>query len=159
MGVSAEDLMKLIRGGAKGDGKASMEIEVEEEGTQGEEGMEKKPALSGAASPPMSSPMSTPEPKKGEEMQGRIDVQLGMGMLMGAMQKFPDGSPEQKAIKDAIGKIGSAFGEMDYKAKELVPSEIMQMIQTLPQAGGASAEMRAMAAAPTPGTQNPPLPI
>ena len=86
-------------------------------------------------------------------------MQLGMGMLMGAMQKFPDGSPEQKAIKDAIGKIGSAFGEMDYKAKELVPSEIMQMIQTLPQAGGASAEMRAMAAAPTPGTQNPPLPI
>ena len=95
MGVSAEDLMKLIRGGAKGDGKASMEIEVEEEGTEGEDGMEKKPALSGAASPPMSSPMSTPEPKKGEEMQGRIDVQLGMGMLMGAMQKFPDGSPEQ----------------------------------------------------------------
>ena len=42
MGVSAEDLMKIIRGGAKGDGKASMEIEVEEEGTEGEEGMEKK---------------------------------------------------------------------------------------------------------------------
>jgi hypothetical protein len=35
----------------------------------------------------------------------------------------------------------------------------MQMIQTLPQAGGASAEMRAMAASPVPGTQNPPLPI
>ena len=57
------------------------------------------------------------------------------------------------------GKLGSAFGEMDYKAKELVPAEILQMIQTLPQAGGASAEMRAMAAAPTPGTQSPPLPI
>jgi hypothetical protein len=158
MGVSTADLMKLIRGGAS-DGKASMEIEVEEEGTEGEEGMEKKPALSGASSPPMSSPMSTPEPKKGEEMQGRIDVQLGMGMLMGAMQKFPDGSPEQKAVKEVIGKLGSTFGEMDYKAKELVPAEILQMIQTLPQAGGASAEMRAMAAAPTPGTQNPPLPI
>ena len=158
MAVSAEELMKLIRGGAK-DGKASMEIEVEEEGTEGEDGEEKKPALSGASSPPMSSPMSTPEPKKGEEMQGRIDVQLGMGMLMSAMQKFPDGSPEQKAVKEVIGKLGSAFGEMDYKAKELVPAEILQMIQTLPQAGGASAEMRAMAAAPTPGTQNPPLPI
>ena len=68
MAVSAEELMKLIRGGAK-NGKASMEIEVEEEGTEGEEGEEKKPALSGASSPPMSSPMSTPEPKKGEEMQ------------------------------------------------------------------------------------------
>lgn len=158
MSVTAQELMKLIRGGAK-NGKASMEIEVEKEGKEGEEGQEEMPALSGAASPPMSSPMSTPEPKKGEEMQGRIDVQLGMGMLMGALPKFPDGSPEAKAIKEVIRQIGSTFGEMDYKAKELAPADIMQMIQTLPQAGGASAEMRAMAAAPTPGTQNPPLPI
>ncbi len=97
MSVTAQELMKLIRGGAK-NGKASMEIEVEKEGKEGEEGEEEMPALSGAASPPMSSPMSTPEPKKGEEMQGRIDVQLGMGMLMGALPKFPDGSPEAKAI-------------------------------------------------------------
>ena len=71
MGVSAEELMKLIRGGAQ-DGKASMEIEVEEEGTEGEEGMEKKPALSGASSPPMSSPMSTPEPKKAKRCKAAL---------------------------------------------------------------------------------------
>ncbi len=40
MAGSAEELMKLIRGGAK-NGKASMEIEVEEEGTEGEEGEER----------------------------------------------------------------------------------------------------------------------
>jgi hypothetical protein len=154
MAVSTEEIMKLIRGGDK------TKVEVEVEGKE-QEDMEdaEKPALSGADSPPMASPMSTPEPKQGEEMQGRIDVQLGMGMLMGALQKFPEDSKEAKALTEVIRQLGSSFGEMDAKAKELAPADIMQMIQTLPQAGGASAEMRAMAASPVPGTQNPPLPI
>jgi hypothetical protein len=154
MAVSTEEILKLIRG----NGKSKVEVEVEGKEDEDMED-EEKPALSGAESPPMASPMSTPEPKKGEEMQGRIDVQLGLGMLMGALQKFPDDSKEAKALTDVIRSLGSAFGEMDAKAKELAPADIMQMIQTLPQAGGASAEMRSMAASPVPGTEKPPLPI
>ena len=143
MSVPADKLMELMKGPQSAG--APMPVPAAPEPTD--------------TSPPMASPMSTPEPKKGEEMQGRIDVQLGMGMLMGALQKFPQDSKEAKALTEVIRSLGSSFGEMDAKAKELAPADIMQMIQTLPQAGGASAEMRSMAAAPVPGTQNPPLPI
>jgi len=40
-----------------------------------------------------------------------------------------------------------------------MPAEILQMIQTLPQAGGASPEQRSIAQAPVPGMQQPPLPM
>jgi hypothetical protein len=112
MAVSTEEILKLIRG----NGKSKVEVEVE--GKEDEEMEdEEKPALSGAESPPMASPMSTPEPKKGEEMQGRIDVQLGLGMLMGALQKFPDDSKEAKALTDVIRSLGQRLARWMPKQK------------------------------------------
>jgi hypothetical protein len=40
-----------------------------------------------------------------------------------------------------------------------MPAEIMNMISSLPQAGGATPEQRVAAQAPVPGTATPPLPM
>ena len=55
--------------------------------------------------------------------------------------------------------LGSTFGMKEAQTRELVPAEILQMIQTLPQAGGASPEQRVAASAPVPGLQQRPQPM
>ena len=56
----------------------------------------------------------------------------------------------QKAL-NAIRVLNGILGQRKNKTNELQQSEILQMLQTLPQAGGASPEGRAMAQAPIPG--------
>jgi hypothetical protein len=47
------------------------------------------------------------------------------------------------------------MGPRKNKTNELQQSEILQMLQTLPQAGGATPEGKAMQAAPIPGMPPP----
>ena len=59
----------------------------------------------------------------------------------------------------SLDSLHKMFGKRESKNRELMPAEILQMIQTLPQAGGASPEQRSIAQAPMPGMQQPPLPM
>ena len=108
---------------------------------------------------PMPSPMTTPEPQSGNMEQARLNVMMALDMLQNALQTFGLESEEGMALQDVVGKITSKFGERESDTRQLMPAEIMNLIQTLPQAGGATPEARAVAAAPAPGTQQPPLPI
>ena len=109
--------------------------------------------------PPMSAPMSTPEPKAGNKEGARINVQMAMDLLQQSLPAFGSDSEEGKAILEIMKKMGSAFGMREAQTRELVPAEILQMIQTLPQAGGASPEQRVAASAPIPGLQQRPQPM
>jgi hypothetical protein len=109
--------------------------------------------------PPMASPMSTPEPKAGNKEGARINVQMAMDLLQQSLPAFGFDSIEGKAILEIVKKMGSTFGMREAQTRELVPAEILQMIQTLPQAGGASPEQRVAASAPTPGLQQRPQPM
>ena len=103
--------------------------------------------------------MSTPEPKRGEEEAARLNVMMALDMLQQAMGVFQMGSEEAKTIEKVIAEITRRFGERESDSRRLMPSEIIQMIQSLPQAGGATPGQREAMSAPIAGTTAPPLPI
>ena len=117
------------------------------------------PAEQQNEAPPMASPMTTPEPKAGNKEGARINVQMAMDLLQQSLPAFGSDSEEGKAILEIMKKLGSTFGAREAQTRELVPAEILQMISTLPQAGGASPEQRIAASAPTPGLQQRPQPM
>ena len=117
------------------------------------------PAEQGAMTAPMSSPMTTPEPQEGNMEQARLSVMMALDMLQNALTEFGMDSEEGMALQKVVADITREFGERESSTRELMPAEIMNLVQTLPQAGGATPEARAIAQAPVPGTQQPPMPL
>lgn len=150
MADANESVMSLLKGSAGGNASVG--------GSPNAQPVTAKPEQPNEA-PPMASPMSTPEPKAGSVEGARVNVQMAMDLLQQSLPAFGPNSPEGKAVMDILGKLGSAFGMKEAQTRELVPAEILQMIQTLPQAGGASPEQRVAASAPTPGLQQRPQPM
>ena len=112
-----------------------------------------------SSTPPMSSPMSTPEPKMGSKAAANINIQMAMDLLEQSLPALGSESEEGQQIMKSLASLHKMFGKREAKNRELMPAEILQMIQTLPQAGGASPEQRSIAQAPVPGMQQPPLPM
>jgi hypothetical protein len=117
------------------------------------------PSEQGATTPPMASPMSTPEEKKGEQEKAKLNVMMALDMLQAAIGAFAPDSPENETIQKVVADITRRFGERESDTRQLIPAEILQMIQTLPQAGGATPGQRTAAMAPVEGATSPPLPI
>jgi len=110
-----------------------------------------------SSNPPMASPMSTPEPKMGSKAAANINIQMAMDLLEQSLPALGSESEEGQQIMKSLTSLHKVFGKREAKNRELMPAEILQMIQTLPQAGGATPEQRSIAQAPTPGMQQPPL--
>ena len=104
-----------------------------------------------ASTPPLSSPMSTPEPKMGSKEAAMINLGMAQDLLEQSLPAIGSDSEEGKAVLAAINAINKTLGPRKNKTNELQQSEILQMLQTLPQAGGATPEGKAMAQAPIPG--------
>lgn len=117
------------------------------------------PSEQGAETPPMSSPMTTPEPQAGNMEEARLNVMMALDMLQNALQVFGMESEEGEALSEAVEELVSKFGERESETRQLMPAEIMNLVSTLPQAGGATPEARTVAQAPVPGTEQPPLPV
>ena len=105
--------------------------------------------------------MSTPEPKMGNREAGLINISMAMDLLEQVLPAFGSESAEGQKVLGAIRTLTGVIGAKKAKTNELQPTEIMQMLQTLPQAGGATAEGKAMQAAPkipgmSPGGMPPP---
>jgi hypothetical protein len=132
MAVKTEDMMSLLKADQGVGSEPATPPAFEQEETTA----------------PMASPMSTPEPKRGEEESARLNVMMALDMLQQAMGAFPMDSSETKTIEKVIAEI-----------TRLMPSEIIQMIQSLPQAGGATPGQREAMSAPIAGTTAPPLPM
>ena len=107
--------------------------------------------ISGEETPPMASPMSTPEPKMGTKEAALINISMAMDLLEQSLPAFGSESVEGQKALNAIRQLSGLIGPRKGKTNELQQSEILQMLQTLPQAGGATPEGRAMAQAPMPG--------
>ena len=108
--------------------------------------------------PPMASPMSTPEPKMGSKEAANINIQMAMDLLEQSLPALGSESEEGQQIMKSLGSLHKVFGKRESKNRELMPTEILQMIQTLPQAGGATPEQRSIAQAPVQGMSQPPMP-
>lgn len=104
-----------------------------------------------AETPPLSSPMSTPEPKMGSKEGAMVNLSMALDLIEQSLPALGSESEEGLQALAAIRTLSKMLGPRKNKTNELQQSEILQMLQTLPQAGGMSPEGRAMSAAPTPG--------
>jgi hypothetical protein len=95
--------------------------------------------------------MSTPEPKMGSKEAALINISMAMDLLEQSLPAFGSESSEGQKALNAIRQLSGLIGPRKSKTNELQQSEILQMLQTLPQAGGATPEGKAMAQAPIPG--------
>jgi len=148
MGVPSDQLMQMIK--SQRDGATPAGIPPAPEGVTG---------MSDTSAPPMASPMSTPEPKMGNREAAMINIAMAMDLLEQSLPALGSETPEGQKVLGAIRTMTSVIGPKKAKTNELQPAEIMQMLQTLPQAGGATAEGKAMQQAPQiPGmsAQTPP---
>jgi hypothetical protein len=141
MSVPADKLMELMRG-QRSAGTSMPKVEVE---------MESKDDMSSEETPPMGAPMSTPEPKMGSREGAMLNVGMVIDMLEQSLPAFGATSEEGRVVMDVISKLNKMIGGRKATTNELQQAEIMQLMQTLPQAGGATPEGRAMAQAPIPG--------
>jgi len=146
MGASSDQLMSMIKS-------------QQDSATPG--GLPPAPDMGGgmsdASAPPMASPMSTPEPKMGNREAAMINLSMAQDLIEQALPAIGSDSEEGRAAIAAISAINKVIGAKKAKTNELQPAEILQMLQNLPQAGGASPEMKAMAGAPAiPGMSAPP---
>jgi hypothetical protein len=115
-------------------------------------------AISDTESAPMSSPMSTPEPKMGTREGAMINISMAMDLIEQALPALGSESPEGQKALSVLKQMSGILGGKKEKTKELQGTEIMQMLQNLPQAGGATPEGKAMAAAPAIPGMAPPAP-
>ena len=148
MGVPSDKLMELMRGSRSAGAAAPVPSPAPGAMPAGAPG---SPAMSDAETPPMSSPMSTPEPKMGSKEAAMINVGMAMDLLEQSLPALGSETEEGQKALNAIRVLNGILGQRKNKTNELQQSEILQMLQTLPQAGGASPEGKAMAQAPIPG--------
>ena len=145
MGVPSDQLMQMIK--SQRDGATPAGIPPAPQGITG---------MSDTSAPPMASPMSTAEPKMGNREAAMINLAMAMDLLEQALPALGSETPEGQKVLGAIRTMTSVIGPKKAKTNELQPAEIMQMLQTLPQAGGATAEGKAMQQAPQiPGMSAP----
>ena len=142
MAVSSEELMRLME--QQRGSKAEAEMPETEESEGEEEEVETEESAS-----PMAAPMSTPEPKMGSKEGTMVNLGLAMDLIKRAVPAIGADSEEGKKVLSAIKTLADITGKSSDGMEELKKSEILQMLQTLPQAGGATPEGKAMAAAPS----------
>jgi hypothetical protein len=88
-------------------------------------------------------------------------ITLGMAadLLEQSLPALGSESPEGQKVLNAIRIVSAILGPRKPKTNELQQSEILQLLQSLPQAGGGTPEGKAMAAAPqVPGMAPPGAP-
>jgi hypothetical protein len=107
-----------------------------------------EPGMSDSTTAPMSSPMSTPEPKIGNKEGAMVNISMAMDLIEQALPSLGSETEEGQKALAAIRSLTGLLGPRKGKTKELQQSEIIQMLQNLPQAGGATPEGRAMSQAP-----------
>ena len=92
--------------------------------------------------------MSTPEPKMGNKEGALVNISMAMDLIEQALPSLGSESIEGQKALAAIRALTGLLGPKKQKTGELQQSEIIQMLQNLPQAGGATPEGRAMSQAP-----------
>ena len=112
----------------------------------------------GGVSPPVSSPMSTPQPNEGEKQGAKIKVQQAMDLLEQALPEFGAESEEGGAVLQVLSTLGKKFGGEDRaRSKELMPAELMNLMAAMPRGpGGMKPPMPGGGAGGPPGGMPPP---
>ena len=138
MSVPSEEMMKMIASQRdKASPKGAPALPADENNV-----------ISDPSMPPMGAPMSTPEPKMGNREAAMINLSMAMDLLEQSLPAIGSETPDGQKILGALRTMTSIIGQKKGKVNELQPTEIMQLLKTLPQAGGATPEGNAMQQAP-----------
>ena len=113
--------------------------------------------MSDSSNAPMAAPMSTPEPKLGNREGALVNLGMALDLIEQALPALGSESPEGQKAMQALRSLTGVLGARKGKTNELQQSEILQMLQALPQAGGGTPESRSIASAP-PVANMPPIP-
>jgi hypothetical protein len=105
-------------------------------------------AMSDSSTAPMASPMSTPEPKMGTKEAAMVNLSMAMDLIEQSLPALGSESEEGQKALSVLRVLSGVLGPKKDKANDLQRSEILQLLQTLPQAGGATPEGKALAQAP-----------
>ena len=132
------ELMKLVQGGTPpgGAGMAAQGPTPAQAGAPGNQA-------------PAGAPMQTPQSPAGAQASAKVNITMARDLLEHSLPAFGSETEEGKAILSAIGALGKKFGADMKRSGDLVPAEITQLLQSLPQAGGARPEAKAMMGAAT----------
>lgn len=149
MSVPADKLMELMRG-ARSAG-AAMPTPAAPAAAMPEPGAGAPMSPADSEIPPIAAPMSTPEPKMGSKEAALINIGMAMDLLEQSIPALGPESEEARKTLDAIRNLTGILGARKGQTNELQQAEILQMLQSLPQAGGATPERQALAQAPIPG--------
>ena len=125
-----------------------MELIGKQQGNPAESPAAPATSMSDQTTAPMSAPMSTPEPKMGNREGALVNISMAMDLIEQALPSLGSESAEGQKALAAIRSLTGLIGPRKQKTNELQQSEIIQMLQNLPQAGGATPEGRAMSQAP-----------
>ena len=143
MAVAPDKMMELIRS-QQGGGAAAPATPPPPPGAE----MTPAGGMSDQTTPPMGAPMSTPEPKMGNKEGAMVNISMAMDLIEQALPSLGSESEEGQKALAAIRSLTTLLGPKKQKTRELQQSEIPQMLQNLPQAGGGTPEGRAMSQAP-----------
>lgn len=101
------------------------------------------PMGSADATPPMATGMTTPQPQAGAREAALINIHMAMDLMEKALGGLGAESPEGGIVMKSLGSLTKVFGEQGRSnTAELAPAEILQLLNQLPQAGGASPEQQ-----------------
>ena len=138
MSVPTDRMMELMKAQQDG-GKTAPPVDMPSGVSAG---------MSDASTGPMSAPMSTPEPKMGNREGALVNLSMAMDLIEQALPGIGSETEEGQKAVNALRMLTGIIGQKKGKTNELQSNEILQMLQSLPQAGGATPEGKAMAAAP-----------
>lgn len=110
--------------------------------------------------PPAAAPFATPQEKRGNKASAMANIHIAMTLLEQALPDLGADTPEYDAVLKSLNSLVKTSTKRDNT--DLVPAEVMQMVQQLPQMGGGTPiqqelmrQQRAGAARP-PGAGAPP---
>ena len=142
MSTPPDQLMKLMAGGAgKGDAPGPNPMEVASPNNEA----------------PGGGPMATPGPKEGMKQAAMVNISMVFQLLEQSLPAFGSQSEEGKAVLKALSGLTSQFGKDRQKSDQLIPAELMQLVQSIPGMGGGGPAQKAMGAMP-PGQPAMPQP-
>jgi hypothetical protein len=97
--------------------------------------------------------MAVPQQKLGEQAKAKASIQMAVKVLYMSGSAFDPMSKESQAIRKALDTLSKTFGETAHEAKELVPTEISQLMSGMkpPGGGGQPGAPGGQPGAPQPG--------
>ncbi len=133
MSATPEALMQLLAGGG-GEGSAP--------------GPNPNEAAAPGNEPPAGGPMATPEPQEGVTQDAMVKISMVFQLLEQALPSFGSQSDQGKAILAALKTLTGPFGASKPQSDQLIPAELMSLMQSIPGAGGGGPAAQAMGATP-----------